>query len=364
MSTTIIKNVKIFNGIECIEADKVVIENGYITDKAEGDIEIDGSGCTLLPGFIDAHIHLYESKNLKEASMYGVTTMMDMGTRSPEVVDSLKNLSGLPDIRSSYCPAFASGSNMPIKMGYSESAYVISATDAERFVNEQIANGADYIKVILEEQSVSVKTTTFPLEIVAAIVVQAHINGKKVIAHAVSTNSFKTAIKAGVDVVTHIPFVEPLTEEIIELMSKNGTVSVPTMVTMKGIVESIKKFNPYAPLNYDYVKESVAKLYKAGVTIMAGSDSNTGDPTTPYSAPYGISLLDELKLMVEAGFTPIQAIQSATSITAKYFGMDDRGIIKPGYRADLILIKGDPTVDINVVKDIKQVWIRGKETIK
>jgi hypothetical protein len=74
---------------------------------------------------------------------------------------------------------------------------------------------------------------------------------------------------------------------------------------------------------------------------MAGSDSNTDDPTTPFSAPYGRSLLDELELMVDAGLTPIQAIQSATSISAKYFGMHDRGIIKKGYRADLLLIEMD-----------------------
>ncbi|GKU24234.1 amidohydrolase [Clostridium folliculivorans] len=364
MATILIKNVKIFNGIECIEADKIVIEDGYITDKAEGDIEIDGSGCTLLPGLIDAHIHLYQIKNLEEASRYGITTMMDMGTRSPKVVDGLKNLSGLPDILSSYSPAFTSGSNMPSKMGYSDSSYVISITDAERFVNEQIELGADYIKVILEDQGVNVETMLFPPEIVAAIVAQAHINGKKVIAHAVSSNSFKTAIEAGVDVVTHIPFAEPLTEEVIQLMMERGTMSVPTMVTMKGIVESIKRFNPNAPLNYDYVKESVARLYKAGVKIIAGSDSNTDDPTTPYSAPYGISLLDELELMVEAGLTPIQAIQSATSMPAKYFAMHDRGIIKGGYRADLVLIKGDPTVNINEIKNIKQVWIGGEEIIK
>lgn len=364
MSTTLIKNIKIFNGIECIDEDKVVIENGYIIDKTEGDIEIDGNGCTLLPGLIDAHIHLYQIKNLEEASRYGVTTMMDMGTRSPEVVHSLKNLPGLPDIRSSYSPGFAPGSQVPAKMDYPDSAFVTSANDAERFVKEQISYGADYIKVMIEGKGVGVKDTLFPPEILAAIVAKAHAYDKKVIAHVTSSNAFKAAIEGGVDVVTHIPFSEPLTEEVIQLMRKNGTVSVPTMVTMKGIVESIKKFNPNAPLNYDYVKESVARLYKAGVTIIGGSDSNTDDPTTPYSAPYGVSLINELGLMVDAGFTPIQALQSATSMPAKYFGMNDRGIIKTGYRADLLLIKGDPTVNINEIKNIKQVWIGGEEIIK
>jgi imidazolonepropionase-like amidohydrolase len=132
------------------------------------------------------------------------------------------------------------------------------------------------------------------------------------------------------------------------------------MGTMKGLVESIKKINTRIPFDYNFVKQSVAKLHKAGVTIIAGSDSNTDDPTTPSSVPYGISLLDELELMVDAGLTPIQAIQSGTSIPAKYFGLRDRGIIKTGYRADILMIEGDPTVNINAMKNIKQVWIGGK----
>lgn len=64
--------------------------------------------------------------------------------------------------------------------------------------------------------------------------------------------------------------------------------------------------------------------------------------------------------MVDAGLTPIQAIQSATSIPAKYFGLRDRGIIKVGYRADILMIEGDPIVNVNAVKNIKQVWIDGK----
>jgi imidazolonepropionase-like amidohydrolase len=67
MTTTLINNIKIFNGIECIESDKVVIENGYITDNTKGDIVINGEGYTLLPGLIDSHIQLYQIKNLEEA---------------------------------------------------------------------------------------------------------------------------------------------------------------------------------------------------------------------------------------------------------------------------------------------------------
>ena len=72
---------------------------------------------------------------------------------------------------------------------------------------------------------------------------------------------------------------------------------------------------------------------------------------------------EELELMVKAGFTPVQALQSATSVPSKVFGYNDRGVIQTGRRADLLLVEGDPTVDIKATRAIKGVWIRGLKVI-
>jgi imidazolonepropionase-like amidohydrolase len=362
MAAIEIRNVKIFDGTKITDQESVVIENGVISDKKVGDLIVDGKGGTLLPGLIDSHVHLYERKNLEEMTRYGVTTAMDMGTRSPDVIDRLRNLPGLTDIRSCYSPAFAKGSELSRKMGFTAASNVTSVDDADRFVKEQVAHGADYIKVILEEQSVNGGGAPFPPEILSAIVYKAHQGGKLVIAHVIAPKTYREAIETGVDVLTHTPFAIGLPRPLIEKMSTQNLVSVPTMYMMKGIVETIKQKNPMVPFDYNYVRQTVSTLHECKVTLMAGTDSNMNDPTTPFSAPYGISLLDELCLMVDAGLTPIEALQSATSIPARYWGLNDRGVIKAGNRADLLLVDGDPTADIHTLKNIKRIWISGNET--
>ncbi|MCL2492957.1 MAG: amidohydrolase family protein, partial [Clostridiales bacterium] len=340
MAAIEIRNVKIFDGTEVTNQSKVVMEDGVISGKDAGELVVDGTGCTLLPGLIDSHIHLYGRENLKEMARYGVTTAMDMGTRSPDVIDGLRNLPGLTDIRSCYSPAFAKGSELSGKMGYPASSTVASAGDAERFVKEQIARGADYIKVILEEANVNGGGADFPPEVLCAVVEAAHRHSKRVVAHVVSPGTYAEAIETGVDVLTHIPFVVRLPQPLIGMMAARNLVSVPTMYMMKGIVETIKQRNPMAPFDYDFVRQTVSAMHECGVTLMAGTDSNMGDSTTPFSAPFGVSLLDELGLMVEAGLTPAETLRSATGIPAGYWGLTDRGVIKPGNRADLLLVKG------------------------
>lgn len=87
--------------------------------------------------------------------------------------------------------------------------------------------------------------------------------------------------------------------------------------------------------------------------MLAGSDA--ANPGTAH----GPSLLGELDLLVRAGLTPTDALAAATSLPARHFGLTDRGRIAQGMRADLVLVKGDPTRDINATRDITQVWKNG-----
>ncbi len=361
MASTAIINANIFNGTNILKTGTVVFEDGLITDKTSGEIIIDGTGCTLLPGLIDSHVHLDSLHDLEAAAHCGVTTMMDMATRSAAAFDALRNHPGLPNIESCYLPAFPPNSDVRTKMGYPDNAEIKSKQEAIQFVNEQISSGAAYIKILLEEQGVS-GGAEFPLELIAAIVEEAHRQHKHVVAHAVSPVSFQVAIESGVDILTHIPFAVPLTQPIIDAMAAKGCVSVPTMGMMKGIVESVKKQNPQVPFNYEFVRQSVAAIHKSGINILAGTDSNN-DPTAPCAIPHGFGLQAELSFMVDAGLTPVEALQSATNKPADYFGLKDRGVIAAGRRADLLLVEGDPTTDIQAIQNVKGVWIGGKAVI-
>lgn len=358
MAITEIRNIRIFDGNKLTDSEKVVIENGLISDKNVGEIIIDGNGGMLLPGFIDSHVHLYERNNLEEMCRYGVTTAMDMANRSPELIASLRNLPRLTDIRSCCSPAYAEGSILATKMGFPVNSNVKSVDDAERFVKEQVASGADYIKIILEDKGIN-GGVAFPQEILVAIIENAHQSGKRTIAHVATPKTYQAATEAGIDVLTHITFVAKLSQKLVKEIVSRNIVFVPTVYTMKGIVEIIKKKMPLLPFSYKKIQRNMAQMHKYGITFLAGTDANMGDPTSPFSAPYGISFLDELELMVDCGLTPAEALQSATSVPATYWGLKDRGLIKIGNRADLVLVEGDPMKDIRFIKNIKQVWIFG-----
>jgi imidazolonepropionase-like amidohydrolase len=99
--------------------------------------------------------------------------------------------------------------------------------------------------------------------------------------------------------------------------------------------------------------QAMRELKAAGVPILAGTDAPVPGST------YGASTLDELALLVNDGLTPVQALVAATSAPAKAFGLVDRGEIRPGARADLLLVRGDPTRDIDDIKNVELIWKRG-----
>lgn len=335
-------NVKIFNGIDVSPQNKVVIENGLISDKTKGDTVIDGEGGTLLPGLIDSHVHLDGLESLQETTRWGITTMLDMAAPSPEFVDGLKNKPGLTDILTCYTAAL-----YPIE-------------DAELFVKKQVASGADYIKIIIEDPPI-MAPKPLELETIKAIVASAHRHGKITFAHAATPSTFHLAIEANVDVITHVPLVAPIPPSMIEEMKARGTITVPTMVMMKEMVTVLKQKMPHLQsLDFNHVKTSVQSFHAAGLPVIAGTDANRST-FSPANIAHGISLHEELAFFVASGMTPIQALQSATSVPAKAFGCNDRGVIAAGCRADLLLVEGDPTQNIQDTRNIKKVWIAGMQ---
>ena len=116
---------------------------------------------------------------------------------------------------------------------------------------------------------------------------------------------------------------------------------------------NLERMYPRKSGDFQVPQDTVARLNADHVTILAGSDApNPGTAS-------GASLHGELELLVKSGLTPIEALASATSATAATFKMPDRGRIAAGLRADLLLVTGDPTVDITATRDIVSVWKLG-----
>lgn len=330
--TIAITNVRVFEGNELSELKTIVIEDGLISSHTSGETVVDGNGGTLLPGFIDSHIHLSEEigeEELERMAELGITTVLDMGT-APETINNLRELPDLPEI-------FAS-------MGQ-------TALGDIEMLDDQLALGADHIKIFLEDGP---EAPSF--QGIVDVVEAAHNNDKLVVAHVTSTENIQLAIDADVDILTHTPFT-PLPESLIEEMVENDVILIPTIGMMKGVKGVVMPDDP----SIEHVLTTVLNAHNAGVPVVVGTDSNTLAPGSPapFGVEHGTGFHDELELMVEAGLTPLEVIQGATTLPSQIFNFEDRGLIEVGRRADLVLVDGDPTVDIKAARAIKGVWIKG-----
>lgn len=370
-AATAITNVRVFDGERLGEPVTVRVEGALISARTtaggpHGADVVDGGGGTLLPGLIDTHVHVDRVSQLQMCASWGVTTLLDMGSKDLAGLAVLKTGRGHPALRSAGNPASAPGSVFVRKMGFSVSTAVTGPGDAARFVAERVAEGSDYIKILVEDPKIP-GTRALGAETVAALVAAAHEAGLMTVAHVVSADTMARAVRAGADVVTHTALTSDLGPGLEVMLAERPVVLIPTLTMMQGVVHAIggkflmRVLAPFVPavrLNYRHAKSTVATFHRAGAVILAGTDSND-DLMAPCQVAHGESLHEELERLVDAGLTPAEALRGATSLAASTFGLADRGIITPGRRADLVLVDGDPTRDISATRNIRGVWIGG-----
>lgn len=139
-------------------------------------------------------------------------------------------------------------------------------------------------------------------------------------------------------------------------MLKQKVVAVPTLTMMEAFQAKFQ----HPGTSYTHAEKSTGEMYKAGIPILAGTDANA-EPGAPANVKHGESMHHELELLVQAGLSNLEHLRAGTSLPARYFGFDDRGIIAVGKRADLLLIKDDPVQDIKATRTVQRVWCKGIE---
>lgn len=363
----IIRNVCLFNGVSLeSEPRTVTVENGLIISVAPGSPTatngdeaeiIDGRGHTLMPGLIDCHVHIpafpkdlqSNLRRLQSLARSGVTTALDMGWMAANEIKELRETAKQPatDIRFAGLFATASGSfhsrmHVPESTGF----LVDSEEDAVRFVKDRVEEGADYVKLVADIPGLS-------QGVINKLVSEAHKAGKLVVAHAARQGSYSMAQDGKADIVTHAPLDHAISEADAVKMKNEGRVVVPTLIMEKTFAKN--KVRP--GLTYQAAKESVSLMHRAGVIIITGTDSNNSSVAPIH---HGSAMWEECELLVDAGLSNGEVLQGATSLAARHFQLDDRGVIENGKRADLILVEGSPLEDIQALKALKRVWIRGE----
>ena len=358
----IINNIRVFDGEKLTTPTNVVIEDGYISnigdETCEADEIIDGESKTLLPGFIDTHIHIDSRDNCVQAVKYGVTTLIDQMCENTTLVDSLREPDEpIASVRSVYMPVQSKAGPLMVEALGVAPVFAATKEDVRRIIDEQIAKGAFFIKMILDVPPIT--TGMLSEELIEETVRYAHEKGKKVSAHCTTVEAYKRAAKYGVDILNHVPKGTPLPQDVFKTIKANALVVIPTMVMEEGIIRNFKKQRPDCPDNFSFVVDSVRRMHDAGVKILVGTDANHTNAICYLN--HGESLHRELELLSKAGLSNVDILRGTTVDAAKELGLLDRGSIVPGKRADLVLVDGDPTKDISVCRNIQRVWVKGIE---
>ena len=351
------------------------------------DIEvIDGTGATLLPGLIDAHVHASE-ESLRQALAFGVTTELDL-LSMPRVMQPLRRLAAesrdLADVRSASVGLTPPGGHPhQLRRAEGDPPWPTATTPDEvtAFVDGRISEGADYLKVLVEDGRVlGGSVPVLDESLLAAMVRAGHARGKVVLAHALTLAATARVAAAGADALTHLFVDAPHTAAVIDQIAQADLFVIPTLSTLASItgqgagtalagrpqvrcrvpaswLENLSADWATQPAqNFEFALASLAALRQAGVDVLAGTDAaHLGAPGTAH----GASLHDELRLLTLAGWTPAEALRAATALPAERFGLADRGHIEPGRRADLLLVDGDPTETIGDTLLINAVWRQG-----
>src|SRR5579884_1082214 len=370
--------------------------------KPAGAESIDLGGKFVMPGIINLHGHIGNTidltqdakyftrenieKNLKTYAMYGVTTVVSMGTDQNLIFKIREEQRGTG--RPLMARVYTAGEGFVYKGSYGGLAGVNRpVAEVEARLDELAAEKVDLVKLWLDDHMSTFKTK-MPYNIARAIIEGAHRRGLRATAHIFYLEDARQVVEAGVNGLAHNIRDKPVDQALIDSMKKHGTwlqaatlsreasqfiyASQPpfaaapffTRGVSQNVVNTLRdpkyqksirddpEFERYRPI-FEMAKRNLKTLADAGVHYGFGTDTGPPGRFPGYFEQW------EMQLMVEAGLTPMQVIVAATRSGAEFLQAKDLGTLEPSKWADMIVLERNPVENIKNTETIQAVYIAG-----
>ena len=378
-----ITNIAVFDGQQWHDNTELTIREGRIVnpDTATDVTVIDGQGGFVIPGLIDAHTHSWGNA-LQQSLQYGVTTSLDMFTDTRFFLAKKGQRTSLDAVTEA--DLFSSGVLVTSAGGHGTEYGIAIPTiahpqEASDFVAARLAEGSDYIKIVYDASASHAdhkgRFTSIDYDTLAAVVRAAHAQNAMAVVHVMDLASAEHAAKAGADGLVHTFGGTPASDELIALMKSQDMFVIPTLSILASLAgegrgQALIENSAFSSHLAADVKHAIAndiasgrvaedyfaiaientrRMYEAGIAVLAGTDApNQG-------TAHGISLHDELALLVDSGLSPTEALTAATYLPYSTFNLGERGHLRSGARADFIVLNKDPRTNIKHTQHIR--WI-------